>query len=104
MNPYSESSGIINYLSGKEGGPEGLRGKKITVPYQGSSYGNETISIYELLAEKFGFEPLQIKMPHRGNEQQTQWLQIRRDRPDHVVLRGWGVMNPVSPTTRQRNG
>lgn len=102
MNPYSESSGIINYLASKEGGS--LQGKKIVVLYHGSPYGKETIPIYGLLAEKFGFQLIQIEVPHPGNEQQAQWLQIRRERPDYVVLRGWGVMNPVALTTAQRNG
>lgn len=101
MNPYSESSGIINYLNSKDGG---LKGKKVVVLYHGSPYGKETIPIYDLLAEKFGFKVIQIEVPHPGNEQQAQWLQIRRERPDWVVLRGWGVMNPVALTTAQRNG
>ena len=72
--------------------------------YHGSPYGKETIPIYELLAEKYGFELDQIEVPHPGNEQQAQWLQIRREQPDYVVLRGWGVMNPVALKTAQRNG
>ena len=35
-------------------------------------------------------------MPHPGNEQQSQWLQVRQIRPDWVILRGWGVMNPTA--------
>ena len=35
-------------------------------------------------------------MPHPGNEQQSQWLQIRQIKPDWVILRGWGVMNPTA--------
>lgn len=104
LNPYSETSGIVNYIASKEGGLEGLEGKKIVVLYHGSPYGKETIPIYELLAERYGFELQQIEVPHPGNEQQAQWLTIRRERPDYVVLRGWGVMNPVALTTAQRNG
>ena len=104
LNPYSESSGIINYIAGKEGGLESLKGKKIVVLYHGSPYGKETIPIYDLLAAKYGFTVDQIEVPHPGNEQGAQWLQIRREKPDWVVLRGWGVMNPVALTTAQRNG
>ena len=46
--------------------------------YHGSPYGKETIPIYELLAKKYGFEVQQIEVPHPGNEQQSQWLTIRR--------------------------
>ena len=33
---------------------------------------------------------------HPGQEQKSQWLQIRRDRPDNVIMYGWGVMNQVA--------
>ncbi|MBY2919345.1 ABC transporter substrate-binding protein [Rhizobium leguminosarum] len=104
LNPYSETSGIVNYLAGKEGGLESLKGKKIVVLYHGSPYGKETIPIYELLAKKYGFELQQIEVPHPGNEQQSQWLTIRRAKPDYVVLRGWGVMNPVALKTAAKVG
>ncbi|MDB6078236.1 MAG: transporter permease [Akkermansiaceae bacterium] len=104
LNPYSETSGIINYIGSKEGGIEKIKGKKIVVLYHGSPYGKETIPIYDLLAEKYGFTVQQIEVPHPGNEQQAQWLTIRRIKPDYVILRGWGVMNPVALKTAQRNG
>jgi branched-chain amino acid transport system substrate-binding protein len=104
LNPYSETSGIINYIASKEGGVDKLKGKKIVVLYHGSPYGKETIPIYELLAQKFGFTVDQIEVPHPGNEQQSQWLTIRREKPDYVVLRGWGVMNPVALKTAQKTG
>ncbi|WP_392713676.1 ABC transporter substrate-binding protein [Rhizobium ruizarguesonis] len=104
LNPYSETSGIVNYIAGKEGGLESLKGKKIVVLYHGSPYGKETIPIYELVAKKYGFELQQIEVPHPGNEQQSQWLTIRRAKPDYVVLRGWGVMNPVALKTAAKVG
>jgi branched-chain amino acid transport system substrate-binding protein len=104
LNPYSETSGIVNYLASKEGGLEKLKGKKIVVLYHGSPYGKETIPIYDLLAAKYGFTVQQIEVPHPGNEQQSQWLTIRRAKPDYVVLRGWGVMNPVALKTAQKVG
>ena len=104
LNPYSETSGIINFIGSKLGGVEKLKGKKIVVLYHGSPYGKETIPIYELLAQKYGFNVQQIEVPHPGNEQQSQWLTIRQARPDYVVLRGWGVMNPVAIKTAQKVG
>jgi len=104
LNPYSETSGIINYIGAKEGGIEKLKGKKIVVLYHGSPYGKETIPIYDLLAQNYGFTVQQIEVPHPGNEQQSQWLTIRRAKPDYVVLRGWGVMNPVALKTAQKTG
>ncbi|MBX5154712.1 ABC transporter substrate-binding protein [Rhizobium lentis] len=104
LNPYSETSGIVNYIAGKEGGIENLKGKKLVVLYHGSPYGKETIPIYELLAKKYAFELQQIEVPHPGNEQQSQWLTIRRAKPDFVILRGWGVMNPVALKTAAKVG
>lgn len=104
LNPYSESSGIVNYIASKLGGLDNLKGKKIVVLYHGSPYGKETIPIYELLAKKYGFDLQQIEVPHPGNEQQSQWLTIRRAKPDYVVLRGWGVMNPVALKTAAKVG
>jgi branched-chain amino acid transport system substrate-binding protein len=104
LNPYSETSGIIKYIASREGGIDKLNGKKIVVLYHGSPYGKETIPIYDLLAQQYGFTVEQIEVPHPGNEQQAQWLQIRRARPDYVVLRGWGVMNPVALKTAQKVG
>ncbi len=104
LNPYSESSGIVNYLASLEGGADKLKGKKVVVLYHGSPYGKETIPVYELLAKQYGFTLQQIEVPHPGNEQQAQWLAIRRAKPDYVVLRGWGVMNPVALRTAQKTG
>jgi branched-chain amino acid transport system substrate-binding protein len=104
LNPYSETSGIVNYIAGQLGGVDQLKGKKIVVLYHGSPYGKETIPIYELLAKQFGFDVRQIEVPHPGNEQQSQWLAIRKAKPDYVVLRGWGVMNPVALKTAQKTG
>ncbi|NTI52578.1 ABC transporter substrate-binding protein [Agrobacterium rhizogenes] len=104
LNPYSETSGIVNYIASKLGGVDKLKGKKIVVLYHGSPYGKETIPIYELLSQKYGFDLQQIEVPHPGNEQQAQWLTIRRAKPDYVVLRGWGVMNPVALKTAAKTG
>jgi branched-chain amino acid transport system substrate-binding protein len=94
----------VNYLASKEGGIDKLKGKKIVVLYHGLPYGKETIPIYELLAEKYGFTVQQIEVSHPGNEQQSRWLTIRRAKPDYVVLRGCGVMNPVALKTAQKVG
>jgi branched-chain amino acid transport system substrate-binding protein len=104
LNPYSETSGIVNFIAARLGGQDKLSGKKIVVLYHGSPYGKETIPIYELLAKKYGFTVQQIEVPHPGNEQESQWLTIRRAKPDYVVLRGWGVMNPVALKTAAKTG
>ncbi len=39
-----------------------------------------------------------------GQRAESQWLTIRRIKPDWVILRGWGVMNPVALKTAQKVG
>ncbi|PWT70191.1 MAG: ABC transporter permease [Proteobacteria bacterium] len=104
LNPYSEIAAIVKYIGEREGGEEKLKGKKIVTLYHGSPYGKETIPILDLYAKKYGFEIVHIEVPHPGNEQQSQWLTIRRDKPDWVILRGWGVMNPVAIKTAAKTG
>jgi branched-chain amino acid transport system substrate-binding protein len=104
MNPYSETSAIVNFIGSRSGGDDKLSSKSIVVLYHGSPYGRETIPIYVLLAKKYGFRLQQIEVPDPGTEQEAQWLQIRRIHPDYVVLRGWGVMNPVALKTAQKVG
>ena len=104
LNPYSETSGIVEYLGSREGELDRLKGKTIAVLYHGSPYGKETIPIYELLAKKHGFKVEQIEVPHPGNEQQSQWLTIRRLKPDYVVLRGLGRDEPGGVEDRPEDG
>lgn len=104
LNPYSEVSAIINYIGQQSGGLNSLKGKKIVVLYHGSPYGRETIPVLDILAKKYGFELTQIEVPHPGNEQGSQWLTIHRINPDWVILRGWGVMNPVALKSAQKVG
>jgi branched-chain amino acid transport system substrate-binding protein len=101
---WSQNTAKIKYIGGREGGMDKLKGKKIVNLYHGSAYGKETIPILDVQAKKYGFEVTHIEVPHPGNEQQSQWLQIRKINPDWVILRGWGVMNPTALRTAQRVG
>ncbi|ENU79128.1 hypothetical protein F975_03098 [Acinetobacter sp. ANC 3789] len=104
LNPYSEVSAIINYIAQQSGGLDHLKSKKLVVLYHGSPYGKETIPVIEILSKKYGFSVTNIEVPHPGNEQQSQWLKIKQINPDWVILRGWGVMNPVALKTAQKVG
>jgi len=104
LNPYSEVSAIVNYIGQQAGGLDKLKGQKIVTLYHGSPYGKETNEVLKTLADKYGFALTLLEVPHPGNEQQSQWLNIRREKPDWVILRGWGVMNPVALKTAQKVG
>jgi branched-chain amino acid transport system substrate-binding protein len=103
-NYWSAATGIVAFIGKQEGGMDKLKGKKIVLLYHDSAYGKEPHPVLEAEAKKHGFELRMIPVPHPGNEQQSQWLQIRRDRPDWVVLWGWGVMNATALRSAQRVG
>ena len=103
-NYWSQNTAKIKFIGMKEGGMDKLKGKKIVNLFHGSAYGRETIPVLDVQAKKFGFEVTHIEVSHPGNEQQAQWLQIRQIKPDWVILRGWGVMNPTALKAAQRAG
>lgn len=101
---WDQAAGMIKYLADKEGGFDKLKGKKIVHLYHDSAFGKEPFPVFEAYAKQLGFELIKLAVPHPGNEQQSQWLQIRQAKPDYVILWGWGVMNPTALKTAQRNG
>ena len=101
---WDQAAGMIKYLGEKEGGLDKLKGKKIVHLYHDSAFGKEPFPVFEAYAKELGFELIKLAVPHPGNEQQSQWLQIRQAKPDYVILWGWGVMNATALKTAQRNG
>jgi len=95
-NYWSQNTAKIKFIGMKEGGMDKLKGKKIVNLYHDSAYGKETIPVLDEQAKMYGFTVTHIAVPHPGNEQGAQWLQIRQIKPDWVILRGWGVMNPTA--------
>ena len=95
-NYWSQNTAKIKFIGMKEGGMDKLKGKKIVNIYHDSAYGKETIPVLDAQAKMYGFTVTHIPVPHPGNEQGAQWLQIRQLKPDWVILRGWGVMNPTA--------
>jgi len=101
---WSQAAAMINFLGQREGGLDKLKGKKIVLVYHESAYGKEPIPVLTDLGKKYGYELTTIAVPHPGNEQQSQWLQIRQIKPDWVILWGWGVMNPTALKAAQKTG
>ncbi|NNU78817.1 ABC transporter substrate-binding protein [Halovulum dunhuangense] len=73
-----------------------LEGKTIALLYHNSAYGKEPIRTLEEIAKNEGYNLTLIPVDSPGQEQKSQWLQIRRERPDFVFFWGWGVMNQVA--------
>jgi branched-chain amino acid transport system substrate-binding protein len=93
---WSQASAIIEYIAGKEGGFAKLKDKKITLVYHNSAYGKEPIPTLETLSKKYGYKFEGLAVNHPGLEQGATWLQIRRNKPNYVIMWGWGVMNQVA--------
>lgn len=93
-NYWDGASVAVNHLLDLNGGK--LEGKKIALVYHNSAYGREPIRTLQELSKKHGFSLAEIPVDSPGQEQKSQWLQIRRDKPDYVILYGFGVMNQVS--------
>ena len=93
-NYWDGASVAIKHLLDLNGGD--LAGKKVALVYHNSAYGKEPIRTLEELSKKHGYDLSLLPVDHPGQEQKSQWLQIRRDRPDYVLMWGWGVMNQVA--------
>ena len=99
MGTYWAASDIImQVISKKETGNTlgNLKGKKIALVYHDSPYGKEPIALLQERAKTQGFDLSLLPVTHPGVEQTATWLQIRQNKPDYVILWGWGVMNAAS--------
>jgi branched-chain amino acid transport system substrate-binding protein len=93
---WSAADIAIQHVAKEFGGFDNLKGKKISLVFHDSPYGKEPIPALQALAGKYGFEFTPIPVTHPGVEQKSQWLAIRQNKPDYVLLWGWGVMNGTS--------
>ena len=93
---------ILSFINKQEGGTGGadlqkLRGKRIGYIYLDAGFGKEPVPLLEQLAKDAGFELkfYPVALADMQN-QSSQWLGVRRDKPDYIVLFGWGAMNPTA--------
>lgn len=98
---WSQAAVLANYIKENEGG---LEGKKIALVHIDSPFGREPIPVLKDIAELEGFEFQTFAYPSPGNEQSAVWSEVRRFRPDHVMIWGAGGGQPVSVREAIRNG
>jgi len=95
----------MRFMAEKEGGVENMRGKKIVHMHIDSAFGREPLPAMRAIAKEWGVEIVEIPVPPPGLEQQSQWLQVRRERPDWVTFWGAGSgMNSTGMTNAARIG
>lgn len=88
---------IMSYIGDQEGGLAKLKGKRIGYMYLDAGFGKEPIPLMEQFAKDIGFEVKWYPVaPAEMQNQSSQWLAVRRDKPDYIVLFGWGAMNPTA--------
>ncbi|MDO5626338.1 MAG: ABC transporter substrate-binding protein [Pseudomonadota bacterium] len=105
MGSYWTGADILIQHIGKElGGMDKLKGKKVALVYHDSPFGKEPIPLLEERAKRHGFNLQLLPVTAPGVEQRATWLQVRRDRPDYVLLWGWGVMNSTALKEAQATG
>ena len=81
-----------------------LKGKKIALVYHDSPFGKEPIPLLQERAKMHGFDLSLLPVTAPGVEQKATWLQVRQQRPDYVLLWGWGVMNSTALKEAQATG
>jgi branched-chain amino acid transport system substrate-binding protein len=91
---WSGADIIMQHITKKEGG--NIKGKKVALVYHDSPYGKEPIPLLQERAKLQGFDLSLLPVTAPGVEQKATWLQIRQNKPDYVLLWGWGVMNSAA--------
>jgi branched-chain amino acid transport system substrate-binding protein len=96
---------IFRYIGGKEGGLEKLKGKTIGYIYFDGGYGLEPIPLLDQFAKDYGFAVKKYPVPPAQMQNQSSlWLSVRRDRPDYMIMWGWGAMNPTAVQEAAKTG
>ena len=102
---WSQIAVKLKFMAEIEGGVDKMRGKKIVHLHIDSAYGREPLPAMRKITADWGAELVEISIPPPGLEQQSQWLQIRRERPDWVTFWGAGSgMNSTAMTNAARVG
>jgi branched-chain amino acid transport system substrate-binding protein len=93
---WSGASIIIKYIADQNGGASSLRGKTIGLLYLDNAYGREPIPVLDALAAKHGFVFARYAAKPPGEDLSAVWQKIDEDRPDWLLLWGYGNMNQAA--------
>jgi branched-chain amino acid transport system substrate-binding protein len=101
---WSGASIIMKYIAGQEQRPGKLRGRRIALLYLNNAYGREPIPVLKEMAKRQGFEFISYPLEPPGVDQSAVWQLIKRDRPDWILLWGYGTMNQIAVASAAVNG
>ena len=105
MTTYqSGNAAMVQFIAKREGGLDKLKTKKIAFVYHDTAFGKEELPILEVQQKKYGFELVKVPIAPPGAEQQSQWLKIRQEKPDWIIMRTLGVMTVSAIKAAQRIG
>ncbi len=91
---WSQMSSILKFIDSQDGG---IKGKKIGYIYLVSGYGKEPIPLLDQLSKAMGFEVVEFPVAGKDMQNQaSQWLNVRKEKPDWMIMWGWGAMNSTA--------
>jgi len=100
---WSQIAVKLKFMAEQEGGIPNMKGKKIVHLHIDSAYGREPLPAMRAITKDWGVQLVEISIPPPGLEQQSQWLQIRKEKPDWVTFWGAGSgMNSTAMTNAAR--
>ena len=97
----SQAALLVQYIE-QHGG--GLKDKKIAFVHIDSPFGKEPIALLEALVKTKGYKLQTFPYPVPGTEQAATWTEVRRYRPDSVIIWGAGPGQAVSIRGAISNG
>jgi branched-chain amino acid transport system substrate-binding protein len=88
---------ILQYIGSREGGLDRLKGKTIGYIFLDGNYGREPMALLQQLAQDYAFtvKTYPVAAPQAHN-QAALWQAIGRDRPDWMIMWGFGAMNSAA--------
>ncbi|MCG5502167.1 ABC transporter substrate-binding protein, partial [Ectothiorhodospira lacustris] len=98
---WSQATLLADYIERHQGG---LTNKRIALVHIDSPFGREPLPVLQELAQQKGFQLRSFGYPSPGAEQSATWSDVRRYRPDHVIIWGAGGGQQVSVREAIRNG
>ncbi len=98
---WSQATVLIDHMRKQS---KGLEGKKVALVHIDTPYGREPITLLTVLSKRYGFEFQTYPYPPPGTEQSAVWTQVRRAKPDWVMIWGAGAGQIASLKEAARNG